>query len=43
MVGEVEIAKQVTEHAETIRDTVRKTEVDVERIGVDGQEPLRKS
>ena len=32
VVGEVEIGKRVTERDETISDTVRKTEVDVERI-----------
>lgn len=31
--GEVVARKQSREHAETIRDTVRETEVDVERIG----------
>jgi uncharacterized protein (TIGR02271 family) len=32
VVEEIEIGKQATERTETIRDTVRKTEVDVERI-----------
>lgn len=32
VVGEVEIAKDVTERVETVRDTVRKTHVDVEKI-----------
>ena len=32
VVGEVEVGKTVTEHDETVRDTVRKTEVDVENI-----------
>ena len=32
VVGEIEIGKEVTEHEEAIRDTVRKTEVDVEEI-----------
>ena len=42
VVGEVEIAKHVTERAETVRDTVRKTEVEVEQIGVDDRDLLRK-
>lgn len=33
VVGEVEIGKKVTEREEVIRDTVRKTEVDVEQLG----------
>ena len=33
--GEVEIGKTATEREETIRDTVRKTKVDVEQIGAD--------
>jgi uncharacterized protein (TIGR02271 family) len=32
VIEEVTLGKQVTEHEEVIRDTVRKTEVDVERI-----------
>lgn len=32
VVGEVEIGKTVTQHDETVRDTVRKTDVDVERM-----------
>jgi len=32
VVEEVEITKRVTEHEEVIRDTVRRTEVDVERV-----------
>lgn len=32
VVGEVEIGKTATEHDETVRDTVRKTQVDVEQI-----------
>lgn len=32
VVGEVEVSKTVDEHDETVRDTVRKTEVDVEDI-----------
>jgi uncharacterized protein (TIGR02271 family) len=36
VVGEVEIGKQVTEREEVVRDTVRKTEVDVEQLGSDG-------
>jgi uncharacterized protein (TIGR02271 family) len=32
VVGEVEIGKQVTEREEVVRDTVRKTEVDVEQL-----------
>ena len=33
VVEEVTLGKEVTEHDETIRDTVRKTEVDVEQLG----------
>ena len=32
VVAEVEIAKRVTEHEEVIRDTLRRTEVDIERV-----------
>lgn len=32
VVGEVSIGKEVTEHDETVRDTVRKTDVEVERL-----------
>jgi uncharacterized protein (TIGR02271 family) len=35
VVGEVEISKSATEREETVRDTVRRTEVDVEQIGGD--------
>ena len=35
VVGEVEIGTQVTEREEIVRDTVRKTEVDVEQIASD--------
>lgn len=41
VVGEVEIGKTVTERDETVRDTVRKTEVDVEQI--DPQTQSKKS
>ena len=33
VVGEVSIGKRVSEREETVRDTVRRTEVDVEEIG----------
>ena len=32
---EIHVGKEVTEHTETIRDTVRRTEVDVEEVGAD--------
>jgi uncharacterized protein (TIGR02271 family) len=32
VVEEIEIGKNVTEHEETIRDTVKRTEVDIEEI-----------
>ena len=32
---EIRVGKEVTEHTETIRDTVRRTEVDVEEVGAD--------
>ena len=35
VVGEVAIGKTVEEHNKTVSDTVRKTEVDVEELGVD--------
>jgi stress response protein YsnF len=41
VVGEVTLAKQVEEREETVRDTVRRTEVDVERVG--GAKPSRKN
>lgn len=34
VVGEVELTKEVEAHQETVRDTVRKTEVEVEEVGV---------
>ena len=34
VVGEVEITKQVEAHQKTVKDTVRKTEVEVEEVGV---------
>ncbi len=37
VVGEVEVGKQVTEREETVRDTVRKTTVDVEQLGETGR------
>ena len=39
VVGEVSIGKRVEEREETVRDTVRRTEVDVEEIGVGAREP----
>ena len=39
VVGEVSLGKQVSEREETVRDTVRRTEVDVEEIGVGAREP----
>ncbi|MCW2237531.1 YsnF/AvaK domain-containing protein [Azospirillum canadense] len=33
LIGEVELTKSTTEHKETVRETARKTEVDVERTG----------
>ena len=33
VVEEVSLGKEATERSETIRDTVRKTEVDVEQLG----------
>lgn len=36
VVGEVEIGKEVTQRSETIEDTVRHTEVEVERSGAEG-------
>ena len=42
VVGEVEIGKQVTEREEVVRDTVRKTEVDVEQLsGTTAVDPQR--
>lgn len=35
VVEEVEVGKKVTDHEETVRDTVRKTEVEVEEIDTD--------
>ena len=32
VVGEVVVTKETTEHEEAIRDTVRRTEVDVEKL-----------
>ena len=32
VVGEVSLRKEVNERKETVRDTVRRTEVDVERL-----------
>lgn len=34
VVGEVEITKEVEAHQTTVKDTVRKTEVEVEEVGV---------
>lgn len=36
VVGEVEVGKTVTQRDETVRDTVRKTEVDVQNLEADG-------
>jgi len=33
VVGEVSLGKRVEEHKETVKDTVRRTEVEVEKIG----------
>ena len=33
VVGEVSLGKQVSEREETVRDTVRRTEVEVEKVG----------
>jgi len=33
VVEEINVNKEVTEHTETVRDTVRKTEVDIENLG----------
>ena len=33
VVGEVALGKRVEEHKETVRDTVRRSEVEVEKIG----------
>jgi stress response protein YsnF len=41
VVGEVTLAKQVEEREETVRDTVRRTDVEVERV--DGAKPSRKN
>ena len=32
MVGEVALGKQVEEHEETVKDTVRRSQVEVEKI-----------
>ena len=34
VVGEVELTKATEEHQKTLTDTVRKTEVEVEEVGV---------
>ena len=39
VVGEVSLGKQVSEREETVRDTVRRTEVEVEEIGAGAREP----
>ena len=39
VVGEVNLAKRVAEREETVRDTVRRTEVDVEQIGAKAHKP----
>jgi len=39
VVGEVVVGKQVAEREETIRDTVRRTEVEVEEIGAEERKP----
>ncbi len=43
VVEEVRIGKEATEHTETVRDTVRHTEVEVEQLGsVDSTNPVKK-
>ena len=39
VVGEVSLGKRVSEREETVRDTVRRTEVEVEEIGAGAREP----
>ena len=39
VVGEVVIGKAVEEHEETIQDTVRRTEVEVEELGTEARKP----
>ncbi len=41
VVGEVALGKRVEEREETVRDTVRRTDVEVERVG--GAKPSRKN
>jgi uncharacterized protein (TIGR02271 family) len=43
VVEEVEIGKQVTEHQETVRDTVRHTDVDVEEINTTHNNDVNKN
>jgi stress response protein YsnF len=38
VVGEVTLAKRVGEREETVRDTVRRTEVEVEEVGPGSRE-----
>lgn len=43
VVEEVRVGKEATEHTETVRDTVRHTEVEVEQLGsIDAANPLKK-
>ena len=43
VVEEVRVGKEATEHTETVRDTVRHTEVEVEQLGsVDSSNPIQK-
>jgi stress response protein YsnF len=37
VVGEVAVGKQVEERQETVKDTVRRTEVEVEEVGAKGR------
>ena len=42
VVEEVHVGKQATDHVETVRDTVRHTEVEVEQLGTDTATDTRK-
>ena len=39
VVGEVAVGKQVAEREETVKDTVRRTEVEVEKVGAKERKP----
>lgn len=41
VVEEVVVGKQVTEREETVRDTVRRTDVDVQEVGTDATRPAK--